>query len=88
LRRLMSGRTTIVISHNLLTVRDADVIVVLEHGRVVDRGTHDDLLTRDGIYAQLFRLHVGQSTVSAPTVHLVGGPVELYPADPTGATAR
>jgi ATP-binding cassette, subfamily B, bacterial len=88
LRRLMSGRSTIVISHNLLTVRDADVIVVLDHGRVVDRGTHDDLLTRDGIYAQLFRLHVGQSTVSTPTVHLVEGPVEPYPADPTGATAQ
>ena len=56
LRRLMRGRTTIVISHNLMTVRDADEIVVLDHGRVVERGTHGDLLERDGPYAQLCRL--------------------------------
>jgi ABC-type multidrug transport system fused ATPase/permease subunit len=40
LRRLIGGRTTIVISHNLLTVREATVIVVLDHGRVVEQGTH------------------------------------------------
>ncbi|MEU9987922.1 ABC transporter ATP-binding protein [Streptomyces sp. NPDC048045] len=57
LRRLMSGRTTVVISHNLLTVRDATRIVVLDHGRVVEQGTHDDLLARGGAYARLHRLH-------------------------------
>ncbi|MFC7260461.1 ABC transporter ATP-binding protein [Streptomyces lutosisoli] len=57
LRRLMAGRTTIVISHNLLTVRDATRIVVLDHGRVVERGTHEDLLAHGGTYAQLHRLH-------------------------------
>ncbi|MFI1168315.1 ABC transporter ATP-binding protein [Streptomyces sp. NPDC020801] len=57
LRRLMSGRTTIVISHNLLTVRDATRIVVLDHGRVVESGSHDDLFVRDGAYARLQRLH-------------------------------
>jgi ATP-binding cassette, subfamily B, bacterial len=57
MRRLMHGRTTIVISHNLLTVRDADVIVVLEHGLVVDSGRHDELLARNGTYARLYRLH-------------------------------
>jgi ATP-binding cassette, subfamily B, bacterial len=57
LRRLMEGRTTIVISHNLLTVRDASKIVVLEDGRITERGTHRDLLETNGSYAHLYRLH-------------------------------
>ncbi|MFE9451368.1 ABC transporter ATP-binding protein [Streptomyces sp. NPDC006739] len=57
LRRLMAGRTTVVISHNLLTVRDATRIVVLDHGRVVEHGAHDELLERDGTYARLHRLN-------------------------------
>ncbi|MDQ3942021.1 MAG: ABC transporter ATP-binding protein/permease, partial [Actinomycetota bacterium] len=57
LQRLMEGRTTIVISHNLLTVRDATRIVVLEDGRITERGTHRDLLETNGSYAHLYRLH-------------------------------
>jgi ABC-type multidrug transport system fused ATPase/permease subunit len=56
LRRLMAGRTTIVISHNLLTVRDATRIVVLDHGRVVEHGAHEELLGRRGTYTRLHRL--------------------------------
>jgi ATP-binding cassette subfamily B protein len=57
LRRLITGRTTIIISHNLLTVTDADQIVYLEHGCVTDTGTHDQLLAGNNQYAALYHLH-------------------------------
>ena len=55
LRRLMAGRATVIISHNLVTVREATSIVVLDQGRVVERGTHEELLRREGRYAELWR---------------------------------
>jgi ATP-binding cassette, subfamily B, bacterial len=57
LRRLMTGRTTIIISHNLLTVTDADQIIYIEHGRITETGTHDQLLTKSNQYAHLYYLH-------------------------------
>ena len=54
--KLMETCTTIVIAHRLSTVRRADVIFVVDEGRVVERGTHDELVRTDGIYAGLCRL--------------------------------
>ena len=51
---LMQGRTTFVIAHRLSTVRNSDVIICLDHGHVIERGNHDELIAKKGYYYQLY----------------------------------
>lgn len=55
LDKLMAGKTTIIIAHRLSTIKNADVIVVLDRGKIVQKGTHDELMAADGIYRELYQ---------------------------------
>ena len=63
--RLMKSRTTFVIAHRLSTIRNADVILMMEHGRIVEKGTHQQLLDANGRYAALYQSQFSGSTLSA-----------------------
>ena len=71
LERLLAGRTTFVISHRLSTIEKADIIFVLDEGRIVERGTHQQLVGLNGLYAELQRL---QGTEEARSLPLHGQP--------------
>jgi len=72
LGRLMEGRTTFIIAHRLSTIRQADRIIVLDDGRIVEDGRPDQLIAADGVYARMVRLQVeeapGPSVVSVEQV--------------------
>ncbi|HSF24213.1 MAG TPA: ABC transporter ATP-binding protein [Blastocatellia bacterium] len=65
LRRIMRGRTSLIVSHRVSTVKDADLIVVLEDGRIAERGTHDSLITRGGLYAELYEKQLLEEELAA-----------------------
>lgn len=54
MNRLMEGRTSFVIAHRLSTIRDADLILVMDQGKVIEQGTHQELLEEEGFYADLY----------------------------------
>ncbi|MFT7400368.1 MAG: subfamily B ATP-binding cassette protein MsbA, partial [Rheinheimera aquimaris] len=61
LNELLKGRTSIVIAHRLSTIENADSIIVMEQGRIVEQGDHATLLAKDGAYAQLYKLQFGEA---------------------------
>ena len=69
LERIVVGRTTIVIAHRLSTVRNADMIYVLQDGRLLESGGHDDLVLQDGLYASLWRVQTGERVLAAGALH-------------------
>lgn len=69
LDRLMSGRTTLVVAHRLSTIQQADRILVLENGTITEEGTHSHLLSKNGVYAKLYRLQFGRES-EKPRHHL------------------
>ena len=76
LERLMKGRTVITIAHRLSTIRDADKIVVLKGGLIAEEGTHEELLTRNRIYAELYRIQAG----ATPAPKATAGAADSGPA--------
>jgi ABC-type multidrug transport system fused ATPase/permease subunit len=62
---LLADRTTFVIAHRLSTIRRADLILLLEDGRVIERGTHEDLLRAEGVYAEMVRRQAEEQELQA-----------------------
>jgi ATP-binding cassette, subfamily B, multidrug efflux pump len=67
LKKLLAGRTSFVIAHRLSTIRDADQVLVMQAGQIVERGMHDDLLARGGLYAELYRRQFRDEAVPVGT---------------------
>jgi ABC-type multidrug transport system fused ATPase/permease subunit len=69
LERLMQGRTTFMIAHRLSTVRHADLLLVIQNGRIVERGTHESLMQREGVYRQLYEMQTQHRPKTAALTH-------------------
>ncbi|GAA1770504.1 ABC transporter ATP-binding protein [Luedemannella helvata] len=80
LRTALAGRTSLVIAHRLSTVREADQILVVDGGRIVERGTHDELMQAGGLYAELYETQFARQR--APQGELVGAGPRLYGPPP------
>ena len=62
LQKVMSNRTTLVIAHRLSTIENADLILVMDHGRIVERGSHQELIDKNGAYARLHQMQFKEDT--------------------------
>ncbi|WGI18362.1 ABC transporter ATP-binding protein [Latilactobacillus sakei] len=65
MEKVMQGRTSFVIAHRLSTIRDANLILVMDHGQIVEKGTHDDLLAANGVYAKLYNSQFAETKLNA-----------------------